>query len=90
MEKMKQFVRNLIGDGDIDYAQFIARFFFPSPLIILPRNEERGEVSEFRENAPDFRVFGTGVHVKVAATIAGVIGLMVIIYRKEERLTSFR
>uniref|UniRef100_A0A914WIU7 Uncharacterized protein n=1 Tax=Plectus sambesii TaxID=2011161 RepID=A0A914WIU7_9BILA len=63
VERVKDLVAK-IAEPQVDYAQF--------------SNDASGNgVLQFEENAPQFRLFGTKIHVVFGALIAGVIGLIV-------------
>ncbi|KAK6725480.1 hypothetical protein RB195_004048 [Necator americanus] len=66
IESIKRFFRTIIHEEDVDYAQFECKM-------------DGTDIVTFRENDKAFRLFGTNVHVKVGAYIAGVIGFAVTI-----------
>ncbi|CAJ0595597.1 unnamed protein product [Cylicocyclus nassatus] len=66
VESIKKFFRTIIHEEDVDYAQFESKM-------------DGTDIVTFRENDKAFRLFGTNIHVKVGAYIAGVIGFAVTI-----------
>ncbi|GMT00538.1 hypothetical protein PENTCL1PPCAC_22712, partial [Pristionchus entomophagus] len=58
--KIRSLFHTLAHGDDTDYEEF--------------ENRE-GDIRTFRENDKAFRVFGTGVHVKIGAYLAALIGL---------------
>lgn len=48
-------------------------------LVDFLFSDDDSDIMVFRENSQKFRLFGTGIHVNLGATVAATIGLIVTI-----------
>lgn len=71
MMRLRSIFNTLAHGDESDYEQFENRSVtFPLREFKIIRAFREGEISTFRENDKAFRLFGTGVHVKVSIPLS--------------------